>query len=211
MPLMGVREYARHRGVSPAAVRKAIDTGRITRRKDGKINSTTADRQWNERTDHSKPRNSITGDPKHRREKDEPETPMGMSRGRRRPRVAAAPKGNGHANGNGNGEEPEQLSVYAQARGEREQFQALLAKLEYEKAAGLVVDAEAVKQAAFDAGRRARDLLMTLPARVAPILAAMDSDAEVYDTLDKALRQVCDEIAKGGEGKGGAGRRRGKK
>ncbi len=43
---MSLRGYAKHRGVSLAAVQKAIAAGRITRRTDGKIDSTAADREW---------------------------------------------------------------------------------------------------------------------------------------------------------------------
>ena len=55
--LLGVRAYARHRGVSPAAVRKAIATGRIAaalvvspggRRE---LDAEAADRLWNANTD----------------------------------------------------------------------------------------------------------------------------------------------------------------
>jgi len=201
MALMSVRAYARHRDVSHQAVLKAIQAGRITRRQDGKIDSSKADRQWSERTDHSKPRNSVIGDPKHRKDARAPSTPMGMTGRRRRP-------GNGH--GNGNDEDPDPLGPYAKHRGEREQYAALLVKLEYEREAGLVVDVEEIKQAAYDAARGARDLLLTLPARLAPLLAAMTKDAEVYDALEKELREVADQISKnvGAETKG---RRRGSK
>jgi hypothetical protein len=45
MAMMGVVEYARHRGVSHPAVIKAIAQGRILKRK-GKIDSESADRMW---------------------------------------------------------------------------------------------------------------------------------------------------------------------
>ena len=47
---MGLREYSRHRGVSPAAVQKAILYGRIQRGTDGKIESEKADRAWEANT-----------------------------------------------------------------------------------------------------------------------------------------------------------------
>lgn len=189
---MSVRAYARHRDVSHQAVLAAIKTGRITRRRDGKIDSAKADRQWSERTDHSKPRNSVVGDPRHRRRPEDPSTPMGMSG---RARRAVPPPGNGHGNGHQTDiEDP--LSPYAKHRGEREQYAALMAKLEYEREAGLVADVEDIKQAAYSAARGARDLLLTLPARLSPLLAAMTTDAEVYEALEKALREVADQISK---------------
>lgn len=47
--LLSIRGYAKHRGVSDTAVRKAIESGRITAI-DGKIDPTVADRQWSMNT-----------------------------------------------------------------------------------------------------------------------------------------------------------------
>ena len=43
---ISIRAYARHRGVTDTAVRKAIQTGRITPEADGTIDSARADRDW---------------------------------------------------------------------------------------------------------------------------------------------------------------------
>ncbi|MEO5333839.1 MAG: DEAD/DEAH box helicase [Magnetococcus sp. YQC-5] len=43
---MGLREYARHRGVSSNAVAKAIKSGRIQKEQDGTINQVKADATW---------------------------------------------------------------------------------------------------------------------------------------------------------------------
>ena len=55
MPLMGIREYGRHRSVSHVAVLKAIRTGRIRTTADGLIDPEQADRQWAANT-HPAPR-----------------------------------------------------------------------------------------------------------------------------------------------------------
>ncbi len=47
MPLVSVRKYAEHRGVSHTAVQKAIKQGRIHPAPDGKIDVDQADRDWN--------------------------------------------------------------------------------------------------------------------------------------------------------------------
>lgn len=47
---LSIRAYARHRGVSHVAVKKAIDTGRITQLSDGTIDPDTADAQWAQNT-----------------------------------------------------------------------------------------------------------------------------------------------------------------
>ncbi len=49
-----IRGYARHRGVSDRAVRKAIDAGRITLSSDGQIDVDQADEDWAENTDQTK-------------------------------------------------------------------------------------------------------------------------------------------------------------
>jgi len=55
---MGVvrRSYAAQRGVSEAAVRQAIATGRITTLPDGTIDPTRADSEWGSQTDPAKQR-----------------------------------------------------------------------------------------------------------------------------------------------------------
>jgi len=55
---MGVsrRSYAVQRGVSEAAVRKAIATGRITTLPDGTIDPARADSEWGAQTDPAKQR-----------------------------------------------------------------------------------------------------------------------------------------------------------
>jgi hypothetical protein len=47
---VGLRAYARHRGVTLSTVQKAIAEGRITRGKDGKLNVQEADRDWTANT-----------------------------------------------------------------------------------------------------------------------------------------------------------------
>jgi hypothetical protein len=50
MPLVSVRKYAEHRGVSHTAVQKAIKQGRIKTTADGKIDVEQADRDWDRNT-----------------------------------------------------------------------------------------------------------------------------------------------------------------
>lgn len=47
---LSIRAYARHRGVSHVAVKKAIDAGRISQEADGKIDPDKADREWAQNT-----------------------------------------------------------------------------------------------------------------------------------------------------------------
>jgi hypothetical protein len=50
MPKMSQRQYAVHRGLSRAAVQKAISTGRISTLPDGMIDSDRADQAWEQNT-----------------------------------------------------------------------------------------------------------------------------------------------------------------
>jgi len=55
MALVSQRAYARHRGVSLAAVQKAIKLGRIRTTADGKIDVEQADRDWERNTNYGGP------------------------------------------------------------------------------------------------------------------------------------------------------------
>ena len=52
MPELSLRAYARHRGVSLAAVQKAIQTGRIQTTPAGKIDVEQADQDWERNTNY---------------------------------------------------------------------------------------------------------------------------------------------------------------
>ena len=69
MPVLSLRAYARHRGVSLTAVQKAIHSGRITPTADGKIDSDRADTEWKAKTRpgqrQAKPAPPATREPEH--------------------------------------------------------------------------------------------------------------------------------------------------
>ena len=46
MPLVSIRQYGKHRGVSHTAVEKAVKQGRIRLTADGKVDVEAADRDW---------------------------------------------------------------------------------------------------------------------------------------------------------------------
>ncbi len=170
--LISQREYGRRRGVSHVSVQRAVKSGRIST-VDGKIDPVQADREWRENTDRSKPRNRITGRPKHARVPGEPSEPMNLGG------AQETHGGNGSATG------------YAKARAARELYQAQLVKLELDRQRGTLVRADQVKVAAFNAGRKARDQLIALPHRVAAILAATEDPDEVQRILDEEIEKIC--------------------
>ena len=154
------------------SVQRAVNSGRIST-VDGKIDPVQADREWRENTDQSKPRNRITGKPKHARVPGEPSEPMDF-RGAREPQG-----GTSTATG------------YAKARAARELYQAQLVKLELDRQLGTLVRADEVRVAAFNTARSARDKLIALPHRVAAILAATDDTEEVQRILDEEIEKIC--------------------
>ena len=173
--LISQREYARRRGISHVAVQRAVNVGAdLDRGRQDRPRQ--ADREWRENTDQSKPRNRITGRPKHARVPGEPSEPMDFGGADER-------GGNGTATG------------YAKARAARELYQAQLAKLELDRQRGILVRADEVRLGAFNMARKARDQLIALPERVAAILAATQDPAEVQRILEEEIERICQEIA----------------
>lgn len=180
MELLSQRAYARKRGVSHTAVQKAIRDGRITT-VSGKIDPAIADREWAENTDLSKPKNSVAGSPRGRRPKGGPEVPMELDGG-------SGGGGDGPARSTGTG--------YARARAAREAALAQSAKLDLDERLGVLVRTDEVRLAAFNLARRTRDHILSVPARVAPLLVAVDGDVgEMERVLMVEFEKVCKELA----------------
>jgi hypothetical protein len=178
--LISQRAFARKMGVSHTAVQQAIASQRITAT-DGKIDAVTAEVAWRENTDQSKPRNRIIGDPKHRRTPDAPPVPMSLEG--QSPAIGA--------------EKASISTGYGRARAARELYEAQMAKLRLDKERGLLAPVDEIPVAAYNAGRRARNRLVTIPDRLTDILAATSDSAEVRRILEEAINQVCREISDG--------------
>lgn len=177
---LSLRAYAQRIGVSVEAVSQAIKAGRlvksVARDSAGRpkiADPVLADREWAANTDQSKPRNAITGDPKHRREPGAPMRPMGD---------VEAPSGGGPS--------------YAQSRAIREAYQARLSKLEYEEKSGKLVSADHVRVTAYNSARTARDALLNIPDRVAGVLAGITDEREVHRVLTDEIRRVVNELSR---------------
>lgn len=140
-------EYARRRGVSREAVRKAVIQGRISLLR-GKIDPKRADREWSQSTLTRVGRPAKAG-----------RTGAHTSR---RPADAAS---KGGQNG------------YADARAARERVLAELAELDLKVRKGTLVNADQAREKVFKAARAARDLVLGLPERLAPRLVGQDEAA----------------------------------
>ena len=180
---LSIRAYARHRGVSHAAVRKALATGRITAGADGKIDPAAADRQWLASTDVSRMPHRLRlvpakGGPSEPSlpATSSPEAPAGLE--------DAGDRGVSGLDG------PRLASSYAASRAAREAYLARLAKLDFEQRSGKLVDADEVRAQIFGLGRRLRDALLGLPDRLAPVLAGQADQAAVHRLLTEEI-MVC--------------------
>ncbi len=171
MPVVSLRAYAKHRGVTLKAVQKAIQSGRIRTTSDGKIDVDQADADWVRNTG---PRQATiaTSSPAPRRAQTSAETP--------RPEPAAAGP-----------------LDYARARAVRENYLARLAKIEFEERSGKLVSRDEVQVAAFNKFRTFRDGMLNIPDRVAAVLAAESDPARVHEILAIEIRKALLEFADG--------------
>jgi hypothetical protein len=190
---ISISAYAKSRGISQPAVTKAIKTGRIAKsivrdaRGNPKIaDPALADKEWAANTDQSKPRNRITGDPKRRKAAGEGSKPMQLGVTKTVTPSEGATEGAGSGGGG---------ASYAQSRSIREAYMARLAKLEFDERSGKLLEIEKIRATIFAATRAARDMLLAVPDRVAP-LAVGTEQHEINRILTDEMRRVCAELAK---------------
>src|SRR5437867_3739273 len=171
-------DYARHRGTSRQAVHLAINSGRIRARPDGLIDPDIADREWAANTDRSKQRGPAA------------------SRSRR-----GTPPGSGRVDGwqaaghrDASGLQGEAEPTWAEARRRREAALARMAEQEADRRAGRLLDADAVEKASFAVARRARDMLRSLPDRIAAVVGGL-SPAECHRLLAEEVNRICVELS----------------
>ncbi len=163
---MSIREYARHRGVSHTAVRKALQTGRIHLDADGKIDPAQADSSWANNT-----RSSVA-----------------TSRGNAQ-RVETSPEQTTERQVSSGAPD------YNKARAVKEFYAARLAKLEFEEREGKLVNIDEINVQHFNRARRLRDRLLMIPRRLAAQLAAETDTRSVEEALDAAICEALEELS----------------
>ncbi len=178
--LMGFREYARYRdarglaGVTLRAVQKAIEAGRITTVQDErgktKIDPEVADIQWGRNTDPDQSARANAG----------------------RERSSIPPSGESPAAGRESGDQ----GLYWDARTRREITEAAKAALQLEEMSGNLVNKEQVERAAYETGRMLRDMMLSIPGKIADSLAAESDPRAIEIRIREELRKVLDEIAR---------------
>lgn len=89
-------------------------------------------------------------------------------------------------------------SSFQASRAVRERYAALTARMEYEKLAGNLVEASAVRAASADAASIIRGMLENLPAQLAPELAAEHDETRIQallvEHIENLLNQIGDRI-----------------
>ncbi|MDO5623048.1 MAG: elements of external origin [Paracoccus sp. (in: a-proteobacteria)] len=192
---MGIsrRQYASHRGVSEAAVRKAIASGRITPEPDGSIDAARADAEWARQTDPAKQRGVHA-------------QALGV-RSAASARVAATkpvPKAaidavNATLDDASSGDPAGGAGEvsFLRARMANEVLKAQTAKVRLQKMKAELVDRARATTMVFDLARRERDAWLNWPPRVAANMAAeLGTDPHAMEQiLDKYLRSHLAEMA----------------
>jgi len=157
---LSLRAYAKHRGVSDTAVRKAIKSGRITVQADHLIDPDVADEQWNKNTDPSKVRSS--GQRSNASITEHPETDC----------TGALDM------------------TYEQAKLAHEVLKAEIGNLELKILNGELIDRKKALEKVFVLARRERDVWINWPARVSAALAVelQVEEHALYTALTDAVR-----------------------
>lgn len=194
---MGVsrRKFAQMRGVSEAAVRRAIASGRISVEPDGTIDPDKASREWDAHTDPAKQRGANA-------QALGTATAAGTARAREAtkpvPRAAIEAVGETLREA---GADPDPGAggevSFLRARMANEVLKAQTAKVKLAKMKGELVDRARATSMVFDLARRERDAWLHWPARVAANMAA-DLGVEAHDmeqVLDKYLRAHMADLA----------------
>lgn len=168
---LSIRGYARHRGVSEAAVRKAISAGRIAKKADGTIDPDKADAAWQARSDPAR------GRPTALKQKPVPRAAIESVRETLAESGTPVP---------GSG-----AMTYLQARTANEVVKVQTARLRLQRLKGELVDRARAATQVFALARAERDAWLGWPTRVAALMAAeLGSDSHTVQTLlERHVRQ----------------------
>ena len=165
---VSIREYARRRGVSDAAVRKALKQGRITAEPDRTIDVERADRAWASNT--AKPRIkpaskvAVEAVDETLTENDSPISSGG--------------------------------TTYMRAKTANEVVKAQTNRVRLKQLKGELIDRNEAVAHVFRLARRERDAWQTWPARISSRMAAeLETDAhQLHVTLERCVREHLQEL-----------------
>ena len=167
--MMGVsqRAYARLRGVNVSAVQKAIASKRITPNADGTIDPERANQEWE--------KNTFAGKTIHQTHAVS-QQPAPSSGPAKSPRGIAGIPGQSEVSS-------DPIAAYLRARAVSETFKAKTAQMEYEERAGKLVQSTKVGEYVVNWSGIVGDALAAFADRVAPLVAAAKTEAEIHRIL----------------------------
>ena len=174
--MMGVslRAYARMRGCTEGAVRKAIASKRITPNRDGTIDPERANEEW--------AKNTFAGKTLHeaaRSATTQPRTPARPSVIPQSAEVTSDP-----------------VAAYLRARAVSETFKAKIAQMEYEERAGKLIQATKAGEYSAHWSAIVGDALAAFADRVSPLVAAAKTEAEIHRILASETNALRRKTAK---------------
>lgn len=171
---ISIRAYAKQRGVSDTAVRKAVKTGRIGLETDGSIDPAKADAHWDRNTDTTQ-----------QRSKQRPVPHEAIQAVRETVGESPLPTGLG-AGG----------TTFLQARTANEVLKAQTNKLRLARLKGELVDRAQAIAHVFKLARAERDAWLNWPARVSATMAAeLGVDGHtLHVLLEREVRRHLEEL-----------------
>ena len=174
---VSIRAYARMRGCSESAVRKAIASKRVRPEADGSIDPERADQDW--------AKNTLAGGT--------PNRAQAASRSGRATRTvpsappAMPPSAAGIA---------DPVGQYLRSRAVNETFKAKISQLEYEERSRKLIPAARASEYAATFSAIVKDALMSMPDRLAPMLAAVDEEKAIHRMLMAEVTAVLKKVNK---------------
>jgi hypothetical protein len=176
------RAFARLKGWNPGYVNKLVKRGVIVLDAEGLIDAAAADAAIAAAKDPGKAHMAAVNERQRAQARGLPPPPAADDEGDDEP--AAAPSAN---------------ATYHRAKTAREVYEARGAALDYQERVGKLVRADDVRRTAFEKARAMRDRLLSIPDRIAPVLAAESDIARVHDALAGEIKGALRELAQQGE------------
>lgn len=212
MALLSLRKYAEHRGVSLAAVQKALASGRIIVAKEEQQGSKTlkyidpvlADRMWNERTDPQQQRVATRREMGREVPSNKPtdSVPLNLFPEMQTPEADPPVQGKNSQGTYGD--------AYNKARSVKEEYNAKIAEIEYNERLGNLVDKNEMARELFNVASSVQQNLLNIPLQIASIIQArcmafvdeckINPDAtldvkEIEDIISGEIKQSLEGIA----------------
>ena len=166
-----LRAYARMRGCTEGAVRKAIASKRITPNPDGTIDPERANQEWT--------RNTFAGKTLHQAIRAPSAAPRGGVGMPGQPEVSSDP-----------------VAAYLRARAVSETYKAKIAQMEFEERAGKLMQATKAGEYAMQFSAIVSDALSAWPDRLTPLIAATTDERVVHRVLSNEAAALRRRVAK---------------